>query len=134
MRHRRSKKNFDDSDGSAILAAPGLYVWGEGPYGTRDQAGNVAEWTADAWVFDSKAKGYDGLDKGDPYRVPNLLDPRVVRGGSWRQPIFVARSNLRDPFNKLYLPNERFSHIGFRCARSTAHVDDTSWVRSSPEP
>ena len=22
--------------------------WGEGPYGTRDQAGNVAEWTADA--------------------------------------------------------------------------------------
>ena len=118
----------DDSDGTAILAKPGSYVWGEGPYGTRDQAGNVAEWTADSWVLDSKTKGYDGLDKGDPYRSPAPLDPptRVVRGGSWRQPIFLARSNLRDPFNAKYEPRQRFSHIGFRCARSTGRLDDTS--------
>jgi len=108
----------DVSDGHPILARPGRYVWGEGPYGTRDQAGNVAEWTADAWVYDNKHKGYDGLDRIDPYREPSLFEPRVVRGGSWRQPIFVARSNLRDPFNKLYEPRQRFSHIGFRCARS----------------
>jgi formylglycine-generating enzyme required for sulfatase activity len=114
----------DDSDGVAILAKPGSYVWGEGPYGTRDQAGNVAEWVADALVHDAKVKGYDNLDRADPYRAPNsyLFDQRVVRGGSWRQPIFVARSNLRDPFNAattpIYTPKARFSHVGFRCARS----------------
>jgi formylglycine-generating enzyme required for sulfatase activity len=41
-----------------------------------------------------------------------------VRGGSWRQPTFVAKSNLRDPFNAIYEPERRFSHVGFRCARS----------------
>lgn len=113
----------DDSDGTAILSKPGAYVWGEGPFGTRDQAGNVAEWTADAWVHDTKHKGYDNLDRNDPFREPSLFDPRVVRGGSWRQPIFIARSNLRDPFNKLYEPKQRFSHIGFRCARSASRPD-----------
>lgn len=119
----------DDSDGFSILSKPGAYVWGEGPYGARDQAGNVAEWTADAWVHDAKTKGYDELERNDPYRAPTLFDPRVVRGGSWRQPIFVARSNLRDPFNKLYTPSQRFSHVGFRCARSTAHLDDSTRTR-----
>ncbi|MEO8704063.1 MAG: SUMF1/EgtB/PvdO family nonheme iron enzyme [Kofleriaceae bacterium] len=115
----------DDSDGHAILAPPGSYVWGEGPYGTRDQAGNVAEWTADAWIFDSKTKGYDRLDRTNPFREGTLSDARVVRGGSWRQPTFIAKSNLRDPFNKEYDPKQRFSHIGFRCARSsrTPHGD-----------
>jgi formylglycine-generating enzyme required for sulfatase activity len=40
-----------------------------------------------------------------------------VRGGSWRQPAFLAKSYLRDPFNSIYEANRRFSHIGFRCAR-----------------
>jgi formylglycine-generating enzyme required for sulfatase activity len=53
----------DDSDGVSILAKPGHYVWGEGPYGTRDQAGNVAEWTADAFEHSPKVKGYDNLDR-----------------------------------------------------------------------
>jgi len=113
----------DDSDGTSILAPAGSYVWGEGPYGTRDQAGNVAEWTGDGWAFDSRVQGYDGLPRNDPYREPTLFEPRVVRGGSWRQPIFVARSNLRDPFNKVYEPKGRFSHIGFRCARALNRLE-----------
>jgi len=107
----------DDSDGASILASPGSYVWGEGPYGTRDQAGNVAEWTADAYVAERDRKGYDGLGTMNPYREGSVNDPRVVRGGSWRQPTFVAKSNLRDPFSALYLRTGRFSHVGFRCAR-----------------
>jgi len=110
----------DDSDGTVLIAPVGKYVWGEGPYGTRDQAGNVAEWTADAWIGDEKARGYDGLSTTNPVREPKAgeTEPvRVVRGGSWRQPIFVAHSNLRDPFNLLYKQSQRFSHIGFRCAR-----------------
>jgi formylglycine-generating enzyme len=110
----------DDSDGFALLAPPGSYVWGESPTGTRDQAGNVAEWTADAFQPRPTEKGYSGMSSINPQREGSLnaRTPRVVRGGSWRQPIFVARSNLRDPFNADYESNRRFSHIGFRCARS----------------
>ncbi|MGE0871816.1 MAG: formylglycine-generating enzyme family protein [Kofleriaceae bacterium] len=103
----------DDSDRTAILAPPGSYPWGEGPFGTRDQAGNVAEWTADAFV---PRRGYDDLPAVNPLREAPGSYARVVRGGSWRQPAFVARSNLRDPFNEIYRQDQRFSHIGFRCA------------------
>ncbi|MEO8841701.1 MAG: formylglycine-generating enzyme family protein [Kofleriaceae bacterium] len=116
----------DDGDGTAILAPPGSYPWGEGPYGTRDQAGNVAEWTADTFggissslATDDKALGYNGLGSINPRRDGSANDPKVVRGGSWRQPAFLGRANVRDPYNVLYVPDGRFSHIGFRCARST---------------
>lgn len=108
----------DESDGAAVLAPRGTYPWGESPWGTRDQAGNVAEWTADAYFIDDKQKGYTGLSSINPLREGSATQNRVVRGGSWRQPPFVARSNLRDPFNRIYDPGARFSHIGFRCARS----------------
>jgi formylglycine-generating enzyme required for sulfatase activity len=109
----------DDSDGASLLVPPGTYVWGESPAGTRDQAGNAAEWTADTWQRDDKVRGYAGLSTANPLRDGQPHEPRIVRGGSWRQPPFVAKSNLRDPFNAMYDPDRRFSHIGFRCARST---------------
>ena len=109
----------DDSDGAALLAPPGSYPWGEGPYGTRDQAGNVAEWTADARGDKDATLGYKDLPTINPRRDGSAGDARVVRGGSWRQPPFLARSNVRDPFNLLYEPARRFSHVGFRCARSS---------------
>jgi formylglycine-generating enzyme required for sulfatase activity len=124
----------DDSDGFALLAPKGSFPWSAGPFGTRDQAGNVAEWTADAAPTVSQANsippGYERLPgcRGShedssivcvsPRRDGAATDARVVRGGSWRQPAFLAKSNLRDPFNPIYEPDRRFSHIGFRCARS----------------
>ena len=118
----------DDVDGVALIAPPGGYPWGQGPYGTRDQAGNVAEWVADADINTEVVAGYQNLpgctesDDGtvciNPRRDGTDRDKRVVRGGSWRQPSFVARSNLRDPYNVFYDPARRYSHIGFRCARS----------------
>jgi formylglycine-generating enzyme required for sulfatase activity len=108
----------DDSDGNELLAPMGSYVWGESPFGTRDQAGNVAEWTADAYVNTDHIKGYRDLPMTNPIRESTSpTAPRVVRGGSWRQPAFLAKSYLRDPFNSIYEANRRFSHIGFRCAR-----------------
>ncbi len=114
----------DDSDGTVLIAAPGSYPWGEGPFGTRDQAGNVAEWTADtlgglssALVTDDRTLGYSGLGTINPLRDGNANDPKVVRGGSWRQPAFLGRANVRDPFNLLYAPDGRFTHIGFRCVK-----------------
>jgi formylglycine-generating enzyme required for sulfatase activity len=121
----------DDSDGFAILAPPGSYPWGEGPYGTRDQAGNVAEWTADVRGLSDDTLGYKGLSLVNPRRdlgEHQMAEsaPRVVRGGSWRQPEEFARTNLRDPFHLdasgttqlIYLPQQRLAHVGFRCARS----------------
>jgi formylglycine-generating enzyme required for sulfatase activity len=119
----------DDVDGYALIAPPGSYPWGEGQYGTRDQAGNVAEWTADSHGGES-VHGYEDLPgcstrEGEvvcinPRREGSDRDVRIVRGGSWRQPSFVSRSNLRDPYSmlKIYDPARRFSHVGFRCARS----------------
>ncbi|MBA3391506.1 MAG: SUMF1/EgtB/PvdO family nonheme iron enzyme [Deltaproteobacteria bacterium] len=114
----------DVSDGHAQLAPPGSYVWGESPFGTRDQAGNVAEWTADAYVFTETIRGYAGLPSINPIREPSSsTSTRIVRGGSWRQPAWVAKSNLRDPFNNpalstsMYDASRRFSHVGFRCVR-----------------
>lgn len=127
----------DDTDGHALLAPRGSYVWGESPFGTRDQAGNVAEWTADAWIHSDRVKGYADLPTVNPYRDPTTpKTPRVVRGGSWRQPVFVAKSNLRDPFGFIYEGDRRFSHVGFRCARSvrpTTPVDlSMSFGKSKP--
>ncbi len=67
-------------------------------------------------------RGYAGLPSTNPMReAVALTGPRVVRGGSWRQPTFIAKSNLRDPFNGSYDANRRFSHVGFRCARGVPH-------------
>jgi len=118
----------DDVDGFALIAPPGSFPWGQGPYGTRDQAGNVAEWTADARGNTETTIGYhelpgctereDSIVCINPKREGSDRDSRVVRGGSWRQPSFIARSNLRDPYGIMYDPSRRFSHVGFRCARS----------------
>lgn len=110
----------DDSDGAQLLAPPGSYPWGESKFGTRDQAGNVAEWTADVYFHDDLHKGYERLPTVNPVREGSSTAMHVIRGGSWRQPAFVAKSNLRDPFNSIYdaSQSERFSHVGFRCART----------------
>jgi formylglycine-generating enzyme required for sulfatase activity len=123
----------DASDGYTLIAPPGSFPWGEGPrwggHGTLDQAGNVAEWTADAFGTTDETIGYHNLpgctetqDGGvhcvNPHREGKPGEPRVVRGGSWRQPDFLAKTNLRDPFGAFYAANRRFAHIGFRCART----------------
>jgi formylglycine-generating enzyme required for sulfatase activity len=125
----------DDSDGALLIAPPGSYPWGEGARragrGTLDQAGNVAEWTADTLGTKDETRGFKNMpgcieidDEGrhircvNPHRDGKDGEPRVVRGGSWRQPAFLGRANLRDPYNELlYASNRRFSHIGFRCVR-----------------
>jgi len=118
----------DNVDGYELIAPPGMYPWGQGPFGTRDQAGNVSEWTADARGVTDLTIGYTNLPGCseheeevlciNPVREGNDRDTRVVRGGSWRQPAFLSRSNLRDPYGVIYDPRRRFAHVGFRCARS----------------
>lgn len=104
----------DDSDGFRYLAPVGSYPWGRGPYGTLDQAGNAAEWVHDAW----SQTGYEKLPAANPVREPALFDPRVVRGGSWRQTPISGRVDGRELFGDENLPNTRSAYIGFRCAWS----------------
>lgn len=63
---------------------------GVSPYGVFDLAGNVWEWTSTTFA--------------------STL--RVLRGGSWNDPSFVARCSAR-----YYLgPSVRLAYVGFRCA------------------
>ncbi len=105
----------DDSDGHAYAAPVGSYLWDEGPYGTHDQAGNVAEWVVDEVVLE----GYDDLPSVNPVRRGSYggAVARVVRGGSWRDPPTFALPSLRVAVNLLVLRgDQRHPHIGFRCA------------------
>jgi formylglycine-generating enzyme required for sulfatase activity len=104
----------DDSDGYAYAAPPGSYLWDEGPYGTHDQAGNVAEWVQDEYSFD----GYVDLPSSNPVRnpTPGSSIVRVVRGGSWRDPQAYGRSFQRTAINRFIVGEERYPNIGFRCA------------------
>ncbi|MCB9565238.1 MAG: SUMF1/EgtB/PvdO family nonheme iron enzyme [Kofleriaceae bacterium] len=113
----------DDSDGFAFAAPPGSYPWDEGPYGTRDQAGNVSEWVQDELTID----GYDGLGDVDPVRNPDggAFLVRGIRGGSWRDPPGFAMTGVRLPRNLglsaqgagfAMTGDDRFPQVGFRCA------------------
>jgi sulfatase modifying factor 1 len=105
----------DDSDGFRYAAPPGSFVWDEGPYGTRDQAGNVAEWVVDEDSMD----GYNDLPAVDPVRNPDATAddiPRVVRGGSWRDPPWFGQTFARTDVNRLMPGGERYPTVGFRCA------------------
>lgn len=77
-------------------APVGRFPEGAGPYGTLDQAGNVAEWTADAVASD--------LPDGPP--------ERAVRGGSFREYARRLRTYARD----WHGAHRFYSHVGFRCA------------------
>jgi formylglycine-generating enzyme required for sulfatase activity len=92
-----------------MLKPVGSYAKGRGPYGTLDQAGNVAEWVQD-W--------YDG----EYYREGPLRNPpgptrgqyKVTRGGSWSDmPVYLLSASRT---TKL-LPETRNAFVGFRCAQ-----------------
>lgn len=92
---------FDD--GERIVCAVGQY--GANPWGLKDMHGNVAEWTLSAY-------------RPYPYQHDdgrNALDAegkRVVRGGSWRDRPFRARS----AFRQAYHPWQGVFNVGFRVA------------------
>jgi formylglycine-generating enzyme required for sulfatase activity len=99
----------DDSDGAKIMVPPGTYRWGKSPYGVYDLSGNVSEWIAD-WL---SPYGYAGLSKLDPRGAASGTF-RVVRGGSYDEPRFFARTYYRNGAK----PTSRSTSRGFRCARS----------------
>ena len=51
------------------------------PWGLYDMHGNIAEWTLDQYQEDYYTTIQEGVE--NPWRIPNVLHPRSVKGGSW---------------------------------------------------
>jgi formylglycine-generating enzyme required for sulfatase activity len=63
------------------------------PWGLYDMHGNVAEWTMDQYQEDYYATLNDGAV--NPWRIPDSLYPRSVKGGSWDDDPETLRSSAR---------------------------------------
>ena len=97
------------SDGNRYTAPVGSYKPNE--FGLYDVLGNVWEWTADCWH-----ESYEGAPAdGRAWEEEHAGDctQRVVRGGSWLNPVRYLDATLRNQVGNSY----RDSTVGFRVAR-----------------
>ena len=103
------------SDGGYITVPVGTYA--PNGYGLYDMAGNVSEWTGDA--FDVSA--YQVTHDLNPYyqRIPKKTDNKIskrktIRGGSWKDVAHYLQCGVRD---YEYADSAR-CFIGFRTVRT----------------
>jgi formylglycine-generating enzyme required for sulfatase activity len=99
-------------------------------YGLFDMAGNVAEWTANA--FDESA--YQITHDLNPHYEYNAVedDPpamkrKVIRGGSWKDIGYYLQVSTRT----YEYQDTAKSYIGFRCVRSYMGRDAADWDASN---
>ena len=102
-------------DGSARTIEVASYAPNE--YGLYDMAGNVAEWTSNA--FDESAYSYThDLNPDYSYNAfaddPPVLKRKVIRGGSWKDVAYYLQVATRT----YEYQDTAKSYIGFRCVRS----------------
>jgi formylglycine-generating enzyme required for sulfatase activity len=102
-------------DGNLITAKVGSYSPNE--FGLYDMAGNVAEWTSTAFL-ESGPEIMNDINPEYRYNAaiedPYSLKRKVVRGGSWKDPLHFIRADTRS----FEYQNEQRSFIGFRCVRT----------------
>lgn len=86
--------------GLSRTTAVGLYLQSASPVGSLDMAGNVEEWCLNEYEHPERTD-LSGTGR------------RVVRGGSWNDPLDRARAAYR----YLVFPDGRASYLGFRVVR-----------------
>jgi formylglycine-generating enzyme required for sulfatase activity len=105
--------------GRGTLPAATFEAYG---WGVFDMAGNAWEWCQDRYQTGFKEMPADGS--------PNLNGVgRVVRSGSWRRGIDLARVSARTWYEEGY----RADDLGFRCALDRTSEISDSKVRSTAE-
>ena len=117
--------NFKPGDGNYVkdghLITAKVASFSPNEFGLYDMAGNVAEWTSTAFLesgpeimSDMNPEYRYSAAKEDPY----AMKKKVVRGGSWKDPAYLIRSDVRT----FEYQNEQRSYIGFRCVRTQVGV------------
>ena len=106
--------NYID-DGALITQHVGAYAPNE--YGLYDMAGNVSEWTANA--YDESAYVFShNMNPDYKYNArpddPPVMKRKVIRGGSWKDVAYYLQNSVRS----YEYQDTAKSYIGFRCVRS----------------
>lgn len=99
-------------------------------YGLFDMAGNVAEWTSNAFDESAYQITHD-LNPDYEYNAvpddPPAMKRKVVRGGSWKDIAYYLQVSTRT----YEYQDTAKSYIGFRCVRSYMGRDAAEWDASN---
>ena len=110
------------ADGHAFTAPVGTFPPND--WGLYDMAGNVAEWTRDAYT-----PSYDNLSDFNPYYQDEEESRRAVRGGAWNSDSFFIGVGVRDTQPR----DEASIEIGLRCASEAASLEPSPGSDGAPE-
>ena len=99
-------RNRACEDGVRTVARSGSFP--PNGFGLVDTIGNLWEWTADCWNGSHNGASSDGSA-----RSTGQCRSRVLRGGSWDDPL----ENLRSAYRVGIPANRRQGNVGFRVAR-----------------
>ncbi len=100
----------DQDDGYRFTAPVASYPSAASPYGALDMAGNVREWVADWFSYET----YQTSSQSNP-TGPSSGEMRVARGSAWNDIDWTI--HVTDRF--FYLPSTSGNEVGFRCASSS---------------
>ncbi len=115
--------NYGDDGGNRTIE---VAKYSPNEYGLYDMAGNVSEWTSNA--FDESAYSFThDLNPDYTYNAlatdPPALKRKVIRGGSWKDVGYYLQVGTRT----YEYQDTAKSYIGFRCVRSYLGRDASDW-------